>query len=170
MYSVQDIDTIMETVIRPYIDNLNLEGRLDEFLLKMRVDYCSSPTTQSTQRKKKYIVLGDSEISKHAIESLFESILGIAPEQLELVIEYGKVKNFNFSKCQKNPDYEAIIVGPMPHKTTGTNDYSSTVVMMEDPNNNFPHVVRCGRSGSLKISRSSLKSALKELEEWEREK
>ena len=48
----------------------------------------------------------------------------------------------------------------MPHKTSGTGDFSSAITRMEQ-DEGFPPVIRLG-SNDLKISKSSFKAALEE--------
>ena len=57
-----------------------------------------------------------------------------------------------------DPNYSLILVGPMPHSTTGKGDFSSTIAAMEQTEG-YPPVIRLGSNG-LKVSKSGIRDAL----------
>ena len=57
-----------------------------------------------------------------------------------------------------------MIVGPMPHSTTGKINSRSTISEMEKPDNGYPKVIRLGSNG-LKISKSNFKELLEKQQE-----
>ena len=69
------------------------------------------------------------------------------------------LKRYDFERLRNNHHYRLIIVGPMPHSTQGTNDYSSVIARMES-SDEFPKVVRAMNHGELKITKSNVKAIL----------
>lgn len=61
---------------------------------------------------------------------------------------------------QYNPNYRLVIVGPMPHSTTGKGESRSTISELEN-GNGYPKVIRLG-SNELKITKTNFKQALQE--------
>lgn len=113
-----------------------------------------------TLSRGKILIIGESSIKEREIMSSLKSI-GISKDRVELRLGYDAVKRFDIGQLQYNPEYRLILVGPMPHKTVGTGDYSSPLSRMEREAG-FPKVVRMCSNEELKITKSNLKQIVNE--------
>lgn len=84
--------------------------------------------------------------------------LGISKDRLELV-EYNDVQKYDFTKIQYNPNYSLILFGPSPHSGISKQDGSSILTQLENTDG-LPKIVRLESSHGLKITKTSLKTAL----------
>ncbi|WP_298608157.1 hypothetical protein [uncultured Veillonella sp.] len=105
----------------------------------------------------KILVLGSSSCSVRHLEATFKA-LGLS-DRLEYCLDYKTLKNYKFEHLRNNHHYRLIIVGPMPHSTKGTDNYSSVITRMES-SDEFPKVVRAMNNGELKITKSNVKAIL----------
>ena len=89
---------------------------------------------------KKIIIIGQKAGHKTASLTHGAELIGISADSLELHLEYEDGKNMDFEKYRDNPDYAAILLGPMPHKGKGIGKYNSVADMLQhEPG--FPDVV-----------------------------
>lgn len=105
----------------------------------------------------KIVILGGSSVKEKDILGLTKQ-LGIDKDRVECCLDYESTVSFNYKKMMYDPNYSLILVGPMPHSTTGKGDFGSTVAAMEQTEG-YPPVVRLGSNG-LKISKSGIRDAL----------
>lgn len=139
--------------------NLNGNGRLGDWLDLMGMGDLL-PVSESVYKPYntgKIVILGSSSVKERDIFGLVKQ-LGIDKGRLECCLDYDSTVTFNYKKMMYNPNYSLILVGPMPHSTTGKGDFSSAVVAMEQTEG-YPPVIRLGSNG-LKISKSGIKDAL----------
>lgn len=119
----------------------------------------SSDDFYDTYKDGKIVVIGASQVKEHDLLGIVKS-LGLDKKRFEFCLDYEKIKNYPFSKMQHNPKYRLVIVGPMPHSTTGKGESSSAISELEN-GSCYPKVVRLG-SNELKITKTNFKQALQE--------
>jgi chorismate mutase len=120
---------------------------------------------QKTREKLQLLLLGDSHLSNNQILPLF-SKFGFGRENLELETEYEKYRTFDTNNLLAvRSRYDGILLGPMPHSMKGdlTIGDGLIVQMQREPERYPPFVVVRDKKGDLKISKSSLKNAIKDL-------
>ncbi len=152
------IDEVVDKVTQEIILANRME-RLNEVLEKYGISYKEE---RYVDRNAKILIIGDSQISESNIRGIAKSF-NIDEDLLECELEYKKIKNYNFNKLEYNTNYHCILVGPMPHSVNGKSDYSSIIAKMENEKDKYPEVIRVTNSNELKITKSSLKQAFKNL-------
>lgn len=109
----------------------------------------------------KILIIGKSEVKPQVVIGTMKD-LGIPKEQIELCLGYDEGKNYPFNKLQYNPKYRTVLFGPLPHSVTGMGESSSIITHLET-NEGFPRVIRLTANNELKMTKSSLKSAVIQL-------
>ncbi len=105
------------------------------------------------------LILGDTSMNTNDVLKTI-TILGVPKDRVELHLEY-KPNDFNIDKLKFSFDYSLVLVGPMPHSIEGRNGYTSIVSRMEKEEG-FPPVKRLMAGGALKITKTSIKSAMED--------
>ena len=133
----------------------NLEELLvcigQETLLQTQYKYTVS-------KSGKIVIIGESAVKEKDVFGIAKS-LGIDKDRIEFVGDYDKTKNYNFGKLQWQPNYSLVIMGPTPHKTTGTGD-SRRPYSYRLQNDGYPEVLPL--SFHEPMSRTAIKNALVE--------
>ena len=81
-------------------------------------------------------------------------------------LDYSKLTNLKFSKFQYNDKIDGIIIGPVPHSARDKGNYTSIVQTLTEEDG-YPRVIKCQtEAGNLKITKSALHNALKELKSY----
>ena len=107
----------------------------------------------------KIVILGASNIQDRDIFKSIESV-GISRERVELRLGYYDRSNEEFIRTLRyNNKYRLILVGPMPHSTTATGDFSSAITMMQNTDG-YTKVIPLCSNGKLKISKTNIKQAV----------
>lgn len=136
----------------------NLEGYLAS--IDMHDLYPVSVEPQfDTDPEGKILLVGQAQIKENQIIGCFEE-LGIARDRVELRLGYEELKNYSFKSLQYNYNYRLVLFGPIPHSGKDKGDASSIITQLETTDG-YPRVVRLEDSHGLKITRTSLKRALK---------
>jgi len=171
--SIEQVNDVYDALLkRAKIENLlhaislaNRQGSLDEMLRSMgQEELLVELGFVESARVKRVLVIGESEVKEKRLRSFAREY---CPESEGYEFEYKltyNVKNFDFRKMQNNDSYLAVLVGPMPHSTSGKGDYSSAIARMENEPWQWPHAIRLtDGSGTLKITNNSFKDGLQEL-------
>ncbi len=154
------IDTVTEKI---YLANRT--GELEKLLSNwglsslIKNDAPSSDDFYDTHKDGTIVVIGDSQVKEHDLLGIVKS-LGLDKDRFEFCLDHERIKTYQFSKMQYNPNYRLVIVGPMPHSTTGKGDSRSTISELEN-GSGYPKVIRLG-SNELKITKTNFKQALQE--------
>jgi hypothetical protein len=114
-----------------------------------------------TYKQGKIVIIGQSSVEKNIIYAIIKE-LGIDKSRVELCLDYDDAKTFNFKKLRYNPSYRVVLVGSMPHSTSGKVEHSSSIAEMEQEEG-YPRVVRLTANEKLKITKTNLKETLKNL-------
>lgn len=144
----------------------NRKGELEELLKKWGmydlVDDGSSSSDDyyDTYKDGKIVVIGGSQVKEHDLLGIVKS-LGLDKNRFEFCLDYKEIESYQFTKMQWKPNYRLVIVGPMPHSTTGKGESGSTIAEIEKRSNGYPKVIRLG-SNDLKITKTNFKKALEE--------
>ena len=136
-----------EESLRYYLHSINVEALNDE-----------NPAYCLYDRKTKVLVFG--ELSGKKNEYIFRAKkLGLSENNLEFV-DYNEAKKFDVAKLEYSDVYSDIIVGPIPHKVKGLEDYSSFLAQMEDHPEKYPKVLKATANNTLKLSVTSFESCI----------
>lgn len=150
-------DTFAERLLE-ILTSLNRTEKLNTWLELMGLTNLLQPDTSYRPYKNaKIVIIGEAQIKENIISAIIKKS-GININRFELCLDYNDTKSFNFNKLRYNSQYSLVLVGAMPHKTSGTGDFSSAIARMEQEEG-FPPVVRFK---DLKITKTTLKEALKE--------
>lgn len=154
------IDAVTEKI---YLANRTgeLESLLSDWGLSSLIkdDAPSSDDFYDTHKDSTIVVIGASQVKEHDLLGIVKN-LRLDKDRFEFCLDYKAIETFQFSKMQYNPNYRLVIVGPMPHSTTGKGESRSTISKLEN-GNGYPKVIRLG-SNELKITKTNFKQALQE--------
>lgn len=150
-------DTLAERLLE-ILTHLNRTEKLNTWLELMGLTNLLQPDTSYRPYKNaKIVIIGEAQIKENIISAIIKKS-GININRFEFCRDYNDAKSFNFNKLRYNSQYSLVLVGAMPHKTSGTGDFSSAIARMEQEEG-FPPVVRFK---DLKITKTTLKEALQE--------
>lgn len=150
-------DTLAERLLE-ILTHLNRTEKLNTWLELMGLTNLLQPDTSYRPYKNaKIVIIGEAQIKENIISAIIKKS-GININRFEFCLDYNDAKSFNFNKLRYNSQYSLVLVGAMPHKTSGTGDFSSAIARMEQEEG-FPPVVRFK---DLKITKTTLKEALQE--------
>ncbi len=167
MLNIDQLEKLIEELsdfIRERVTLANRTGELESLIQQWEAfdifDKITIPQDlYETQKEGKIIILGESAINQNEISGIAKT-LGLNKDRFEYCLDYEEVKNYNYSKLQYEPKYRLVLVGPMPHKTSGSGGSSSVIAEMEKTIG-YPKVVRLSSNSQLKITKTNLKEALK---------
>lgn len=150
-------DTFAERLLE-ILTRLNRTDKLNTWLELMGLTNLLQPdTSYFTYRSAKILVIGESQIKLNVLKAIIKN-LGIDFNRFEFCLDYKDAKSYHYEKLRYNSNYSLVLVGAMPHKTSGTGEFSSAIARMEQEDG-FPPVVRFK---DLKITKTTLKEALQE--------
>ncbi len=136
----------------------NVEGRIFDFLDEHQIPYDSYDECSYDKRTVRLLIVGQSDIGKDEVIKLLKQY-NIDTKRVEMVLEYDKLQKYKWNSIQYSDKYSDIIVGPMGHKSIGSDDYSSVIARMEKEEG-WPNVIRAEANSRLKFSKKSLEDAL----------
>lgn len=148
-------DKLMERIIY-----LNRTNRLESFLELLGFVKEDNFLDSTRSKNGKIIVVGESEVTKQCLLAIGKEC-GISKDRFEFCLSYDEAKRFNFKKTQYSDKYSLIMVGPMPHSSYGSGDFSSALSALRNTDG-YPPVVSLGFQ-SLKITKTNFKNTLEEL-------
>ncbi len=152
------IDTVTAKISRANRMD-ELESLLESWGLQELIDPApESNTFYETRKNGKIVVIGASQVKERDLLGIVKK-LGLDKDRFEFCLDYDAIETYNFKKLQWDINYRLVIVGPMPHSTTGKGNSRSTISEMEKPDNGYPKVIRLG-SNELKISKSNFQELL----------
>ena len=134
--------------LEEYLISINMKGVLDEFK-----QFFVMP-----RKNSRIVILGASEISSNQIYSIL-SEYGFTDDRVELCTDDEKLKIYDIENLKYTDIYCAVLVGPLPHSTSGTSHYASMIARLEQEEG-FPKTIRLQAGQTLKITKGSLRNAL----------
>lgn len=141
------------------VDSLESDGKLNEFLkLIGREELAGTGSEHPPFVHRKIAVLGGSMAKSQHLLGIAKQ-LGFQKNQFEFCLSYDEMKTYHFDKLRNSAKYAAIVVGPIPHSTTGTGNYRSVITAMEK-DKDYPPVFRVE-----KITRSSFRNVVTQIKQ-----
>lgn len=110
----------------------------------------------------KVVAIGESVVREDKLRSIAKRH-GISGRDIEFALGYERAKHYPFSNLRDSHTYRAVLVGPMPHSTSGKRDASSAIAEMENHPETHPPVIGMYDANGLKITNNSFAQALDEL-------
>ena len=122
-----------------------LESLLESWGLQELIDPVpeTSASFYDTRKDGKIVVIGESQVKERDLLGIVKN-LKLDKDRFEFCLDYDAIEIYNFKKLQWDINYRLVIVGPMPHSTTGKGNSRSTISEMEKPDNGYPKVIRLG--------------------------
>ncbi len=163
MLSIEQMDELLEKIInRLFVANRNDE--LQDLLSQIGWDdlLFQKEDSFTNFRHGLIYVLGASEVKESKLIGAAKD-LGISGRRFKFFSEYTKIKSFDFRGLRYNSKCAAILVGPMPHSTPGTEDYGNAIEAMCAPGSGYPPVLRLRASNELKITKNAFIEGMKQL-------
>lgn len=150
-------DEISSEKLEEIIVNLDNSGKLSELMNLMGLKDCfQEELVYHPNHNQKVVVLGDAMTKVNHLIGIAKQY-GLNKNHFEFCLGYEKAKTYQYNKFRNSNKYAAIIVGPIPHSTTGTGSYSSAIAAMES-DDEYPPVFRVE-----KITNSSFRSVITQL-------
>lgn len=168
-FNVEDIGELSDRIAELFLDSseaiiskLYANSRLYEFLDLIDAKKIASEISSRPKNIiKKILVIGQTSGGSEKIFRKVAESVGVSGDRLECYLDYFDAKKIDFEKFRNNPEYCAILLGPLPHSGKSKGEYSSIVAMLEhEPG--FPRTLKLGKNG-LKLTASSLQLGLSQL-------
>lgn len=142
------------------LNHINTRGRIEEFLhLIGHKDLLGKEEDAFIPFKDgKVLVLGDSNLNANDVTRAMRDA-GLEKDRIELHLGYD-LGCYNVEHIRWDFNIALVLVGPVPHSMRGKGDYSSVIEMMEREQG-YPPVIRLENSGTLKITKTNLKEAVR---------
>ena len=153
----------LEENLTGILTNLNRQNKLEDLLSLLGLSHLldvDSGTDGTFLKNGRIVVIGASEVPERHLLGVAKS-LGIDKDRFEFYLDYEDGKKFEYSKLYYQSNYSLVMVGPMPHSSTGKGDYSSAIAAME-ATEGYPPVMRIEISGLRAISKSAFRMKLQE--------
>ena len=157
----REIEDLLDA-IRERVTRANREDRLDQLLASMGMLDLIESQPQPGTKDGKIVVLGSSRVKEKHLLKIAEE-LGIDKNRFEFCLDYDSIQRYEFSKLKFPDKYSLILVGPMPHSTTGTADSSSAIAEMENRQDLYPRIVRLHAGRKLKITEHGFQKVLESM-------
>lgn len=161
LFDYEELEEIIEKITAK-VTYANRSGNLEELLTKWElVDLIPQTSAYTTKKDGKIVVVGATEVKENVLNGIIKS-LGLDKNRFEFCLDYDKAKTFQYKKLRYNPDYRAVIFGPVPHSSSGKNNSGSVIAEMQN-HEGYPLVEVLVGSGALKITKSNFREKLEEL-------
>ena len=158
---IEEIEELMDA-IRIRVLQANRTNTLDHLLFSMGMHDLIESWSQLGRKDGKIVVLGASDVDeKHLL--ITAGKLGVDKDRFEFCLDYEALKTYNYRKLQYSDKYRLILVGPMPHSTTGTADSGSAIAEMEKHPEMYPRIIRITAGTALKITKHGFKETIEKL-------
>lgn len=151
----EELKVELDERLTEILAKLNRTGKLEELLELLSLEHLLQLDSGYTVRNTgKIVIIGQSEVKEEVFLSIIKGF-GIDKSRVEICLDYEKAKTYNFKKMQWDPNYCAVLVGPMPHSGSAKGDNGSIISALENEDG-YPPVIRLG-SNQLKITKSDFK-------------
>lgn len=127
MLDTERLEDIVDAITKK-IYLANKTGELEQLLnacgmYDLIQNECSSNDCYDTHKDGKIVVLGSFQVKEHDLLGNVKS-LGLDKDRFEFCLDYKQIISYPFAKLQYTPNYRLVIVGAMPHSTSGKGDSS----------------------------------------------
>lgn len=162
MLNTEELEVLMDGVWER-LNISNRDGTLPVILSKIGWDDLLPQKEESftSYANGKIVILGASEVQEKVLFGIAKTI-GLSKGRFELCLDYEAIKHYNFRKLQFAPSYRVVLVGPMPHKTAGSGNFSSAIESMKNEQG-YPIVIELKAGTEIKITKNNLREALVQL-------
>lgn len=158
---IDDIDELLDE-IRVRVLKANRDDTLEQLLACMGLHDLIEVKLHPKNKEGKIVVLGASDVDEaHLL--ITAGKLGIDKKRFEFCLDYDAIQKFNFRKLQYSEKYRLIMVGPMPHSTTGKGSSGSAITEMEKHPEMYPRIIRMSSGSALKITKSGFREVLEKI-------
>lgn len=143
----------------------NVDGSLMDLLKKLGWESLMPGEAEPlfTYAEGKILVIGEETVG---IDTLRMTINKLRPKlkRFEFALGYEEAQTFNYGKLAYNPGYRVVLIGAVPHSTTGTGQSGSLVAELQNHPDKYPRVIPLRtEDGTLKITKSNFRNSLKQL-------
>ena len=161
MLSIDELEYIVDEITsKIYLANRN--GELEELLEAWGLaNLIEKESVYETRKDGKILVIGESDVKVDKLIGVIKA-LGLRKERFEFCLEYSKAKTYQYNKLQYNPNYRAVLFGPVPHSSVGKNESGSVIAEMQSKEG-YPRVELLSSNNALKITKSNFTEKLQEL-------
>ncbi len=163
---INEFEELMDEITHRF-SRANNDGTLKDLLDKL--DWGSLLTSDAeplfTFENGKILVIGEQTVG---IEQLRMTVkkLGLSVDRFEFMLDYERAQTFVYGKLAYSPTYRVVLVGALPHSTTGTGQSGSLLAELENHPEKYPRTVALrSEEGTLKITKSGFKKALLQLKD-----
>ncbi len=112
-------------------------------------------------RRGKILVLGASALDTRTMQGIAK-YYGFKKDDFEYVVDYDKIKSF-CGRSSMLDRYSAVILGACPHKVQNLGDWSSLIEKCKNTEGMPIAIDARSRSGELKVTKESFRTALAEI-------
>lgn len=152
------LDEVYQKLIRE-ITEAYYNGNIGKVLKKYELEDKKEKETMYFAQGDRILVIGQTSISKDILNGVAKT-LGFQKNQLDYELDYEKLTNYNFGNLRYTSQYTDILVGPVPHKTKGIENYKSFLSLVESNPDEFPKITRLETNNELKITKTTFKNGL----------
>jgi len=173
-FDKETIETIEDTIltrlpdILPYVlEKVNDEGKLRGLLELLSLDELINQLEAFTSKALptgKILVFAAQNVSTKDLVGVAKN-LGIGKDKLEFY-NYKEAKTYNYRKLEYNSNVCAVLFGAVPHKTAGTEDYSSVITSLKEKAEKgiiYAKVATLSTGNELKLTKTTFKNSLENL-------
>jgi hypothetical protein len=155
------INSITESISREIL-LANRTGNLEQVLSKY--NHLIQKKEENAQiiispNKAKILILGFSQVSKNDIFLTFKHY-GIPSTSIDIIDEESKISQFNIDSLLYSQTYTDLFIGPIKHSMKGKGGYESIIEYVKANRNAFPTLAVLMVNGELKITKTSIKTAI----------
>ena len=113
----------------------------------------------------KILVIGGQSVGIDKLRMTANKV-GLDIGRFEFLLDYEKAQTYNYGDLAYNSKYRVILMGQVPHSTTGTAHSGSVLAELENHPDKYPRVVALRtETGELKITKSNFRKTLEMLME-----
>lgn len=138
----------------------NRSNDIENVLKKYHLEHLLSTAYEYYDRRDaKIIVIGQSQLNPSQMRLRIKKA-GVKDEDVEIIDDYEKMTNIDFSFLKNSSKYSDVLIGPMPHKVKGIDGFSSLIALIENNPSEYPKLIKLETNGELKITKTSLDEAI----------
>ena len=161
--NIDQLEALSEKVMQK-ICEANRNGSLNQLMVNMGWqellhEACNANDSFHPLPIGNIVVLGGSEVKERHLRGVCKELGFTDKDRFEFYLDYETLQKFKYNDLQWNDSYRVLLVGPAPHKTSGTGEYASLLSALEkEPG--FPRIVKMTTGNELKITKSNFKATL----------
>lgn len=166
--NVQSVDKLVEEIERNKREisakNQEISAKNQEIeRLYELLSHSQKPITDVQNvlsRNQKLLVIGGTEVKERILMGVAKAHSNFIKGDIEFVLEYDKIRMYTTRIKPWGTNYAGIIVGPCPHKTGDSGDFSSFIQKIKEEEG-YPHIEEARElGGQLKLTKQSFRLAL----------